>query len=114
MKKKYNFEYGSYEAGVEFEVDLEIFTEDHANETLSFFIWDYNKEENPIDEVMKKYACESIRIATVEDFNEKGVIDEFMNKEGYCKIDGSSGIKLTSVTAFDFESTFLMMEVEEV
>jgi len=109
MNKIYKFVYGIYEASAEFEVDHNIFTEDLAKCTLEFFTWNYNKENNPIDEVLIKYAMEVIKVATFNNFNIIGVIDYFNENEGFCKIDGSKGIKLFSVTEYKFEEEYLQL-----
>ena len=110
MKKRYSYNYNSYDATVSFEIDTEVFTEEVANATLEFFTWDYDKENNPIDEVLKKYALEAIRVATFNDFNEYGVISEFENKEGYCRLDGSNGIELVEITGYEFDEDSLFLE----
>ncbi|MCW3784909.1 hypothetical protein [Plebeiibacterium sediminum] len=114
MKKQYDFEYGSSEAFASFEVDTEIFTEKEAQSFLNFFVWSYDKEENPIDEAMRKYAISVIECATFEDWNTRGVIDEFNNKEGYYKVDGSEGITLKYVERYEFEEENLTIKVKEV
>ena len=114
MKKRYDFNLASYESMALFEVDLEKFTPEMAQATLDFFMWDYDKEADPVDEVMKKYAIEAMRISTINDCNELGVIDEFENKEGFAKIDGSDGITLISVTGFEFEERLLDVEITDL
>lgn len=111
MIKHYTFNYNIYEAEATFKVDTEKFTAEIANETLTFFTWDYDKEADPIDEVMKKYAMEAIRIATFNNYNEYGVKSEFNQLEGYCKVDGSMGVELMSVEGYDFDDDALSMEV---
>lgn len=111
MKKQYTFDYNKMEAEAIFEVDTEVFTDEHALATLEFFTWDYDEEADPVDEVMKKYALEAIKVATEENYNELGVIEEFDSFEGFCKIDGSAGIKLISVTAYRFDPDVLYMDV---
>lgn len=110
--KRYDFNYDMYEMEACFEVDTDKFTADHAKATLEFFTWNYDKEADPIDEVMKKYAIVAMNIATQEDYNEYGVISEFNDKEGFCKIDGSSGIKLISISGFEIEEHLLEMTIE--
>jgi len=109
--KHYTFNYNIYEAEACFKVDTEKFTEEMAKATLNFFTWDYDKEADPIDEVMKKYALEAIRVATFNDYNLHGVKDEFMSKEGFCKVDGSMGIELNKVQGYEFDVEELSMEV---
>ena len=109
--RNYTFNYNVYEAEACFKVDTEKFTEVMAKETLNFFTWDYDKDADPIDEVMKKYALEAIRIATFNGYNLFGVKDEFMNNEGFCKVDGSMGIELNVVQGYEFDVEALSMEV---
>lgn len=112
MKKRYSYNYNHYDATVSFEIDTEVFTEEIAKATLEFFTWDYDKENNPIDEVLKKYALQAIRVSTFNDFNEHGVISEFENMEGYCRLDGSNGIMLVEVTGYEFDENSLFLEDE--
>lgn len=103
MIKTYNFEYGFMdEASATFEVDTEKFTPKMANNVLSFFSWDYDKEADPIVEVMKKYAMTAIKIATSDNYSTYGVTDEFNDLEGYYPVNGSQGIKLTNCQQYEF------------
>lgn len=104
----YNFDYNDGEASVTFEVDKSIFTNEIANETLHFFDWFYDKDEDSIEEVMKKYAIEAIRVATINCCDVNGVIHEFMSHEGFAKLDGSIGIKLIQVEAYQFDENQLL------
>lgn len=113
MKKEYNFNYYLHKAAVCFVVDTEKFTEEMAKSTLTFFVWDYDDEADPVDEVMKKYAIEAIKIATFNNYNAYGVKSEFENNEGFCRVDGSYGITLTSVTAFEFEDSDLEVKITD-
>jgi hypothetical protein len=101
--KTFKFIYGCYEASANFKVDTDVFTNEHAKATLEFFTWDYDKDNDPITEVLKKYAMEAIRLATRYSFNIWGVISDFNNKEGFTKVDGSSGLTLMSVEGYDFD-----------
>ena len=112
MIKKYTFDYNTYEASASFIVDTDKFTNEHAKETLEFFSWDYNKDEDPIDEVMKKYAIEAIKIATFNGYNLFGVKSEFNNLEGFCKVDGTSGIELVEVSEYEFDDDSLDMSIK--
>lgn len=112
MLKQYNYEYGFAEATVSFQVDTDVFTAELANDTLTFFRWDYDKEADPVDEVMKKYAMEAIRQATFNSYNELGVIEAFNNNEGFGRLDGSIGITLLEVTGYGFDESQLTLESE--
>jgi hypothetical protein len=67
MIKHYTFDYNIYDAQATFKVDTEKFTPEMAQSTLDFFTWDndYDEEEDPVDEVMKKaermYSEEDLR-----------------------------------------------------
>lgn len=111
--KTFNFNYDCYEAGAVFEVDTDVFTSEHAKETLDFFDWYYNGNSDPITEVLKKYAMEAIRVATKYSFNSKGVISDFDNKEGFARVDGSLGITLLSVTGYEFDEDKLDYTVSD-
>ncbi len=111
MIKHYTFNYNFYEAEACFKVDTDKFTDEHAKATLEFFSWDYDKEANPIDEVMKKYAMQAIKIATFNGYNVFGVKEEFNDLEGFYKIDGSSGIELTVISEYEFDEDSLDMTV---
>lgn len=50
---------------------------------------------------LKMLARECFLIVTTTQYNLNGVIDEFVNREGWCRMDGSMGIKITSVDEFD-------------
>lgn len=111
MKKIYKFDYNSMEAFAEFTVDTEKFTADHARATLEFFTWKYDEEADPIDEVLKKYAMQAIKIATAKNYNEIGVIEDFKDMEGFGRLDGSIGIKLTHVQEYEFDEDLLDVEI---
>lgn len=109
MEVDYKFEYDYHEADVHFKVDTEKFTKEMAYDTLNFFTWDYDEDEDPIYEVMKKYAMEAIRIATFNNYNEFGVIDEFNDNEGFYRIDGSYGITLVQINGYEFDTDKLTL-----
>jgi hypothetical protein len=111
MIKTYEFNYSNHDAEACFEVNTDEFTPEHAKATLDFFIWDYDLEGDPIDEVMIKYALKAIKIATFENFNLNGVINEFYEAEGYCPVDGSSGILLKSVCGYEFNPLFMEVKI---
>lgn len=107
-KKIYSFNYDFNSAELAFEVDLEKFTELHAKETLEFFSWNYDKDGDPIDEVLKKYALEVLRIGG--DLNHSQIIF-YWNQEGFGPINGKIGIKLVDYRGIEFDSDNLEMEV---
>lgn len=112
-KKIYKFNYDFHKAEVSFEVDLEKFTPELANETLTFFLWDYDSDEDPIDEVMKKYAMAVIRFVSEVGFHSVESVKKDFNEEGFAQIDGSRGITLLRFEAFEFDEDDLEMEVHD-
>lgn len=113
MIKNYTFVYELHEAEVSFLLDTELFTKEMAKSNLDFFIWDYDKEADPIDEIMKKYAMKAI-IASSRGYmnNVYSIKQEFDNCEGFCKVDGSVGITLTSISAYEFNEDNLTMTIK--
>ena len=112
MIHKYKFNYDFYEAEAYIKVDTEKFKEDDAKLLLEFFSWDYNKEANPIDELMKKYALTAIKIATANNFNLFGIKNWFEEQEGFISVDGSQGVEITMVYPYEFDDEKMDMNVE--
>lgn len=111
-KLHYTFNYNSHEAEASFKVDTEKFTPEMANATLEFFTWNYDKDENPIDEVLKKYALKAIEFATYNNHNVFGVKCDFITAEGFCLVDGTQGIELITVEGYEFyEGSFEITKV---
>ncbi|MBI6121345.1 DUF2528 family protein [Salegentibacter maritimus] len=110
--KKYKYNYDNYTASVEFEVDLHLFGEKQAKQTLDFFSWDEEPDydNNLVDEVMLKYARMAIILATENNHNTRGVISDFNEQEGYYNVDGSFGIKLLYVEGVQIEARLLELE----
>lgn len=113
-KKRYNFNYDFYKAEVSFEVDLEVFTPELANETLTFFSWYYDHEADPIDEVMKKYAIRVLQFLAEGGLHSVNSIKNDFNEEGFGRIDGTIGITLLNYEEFEFDEDDLEMEVVDV
>lgn len=101
--KTFKFNYDNHEASATFKVDTSIFTDEHAKATLEFFLWNYDEENDPITEVMKKYAMEAIWMSTKYSYNLNGVISDFNNKEGFARVDGSVGVTLLAVESYNFD-----------
>jgi hypothetical protein len=101
--KTYKFSYDMHEADAVFVVDTEVFTPEMAKSTLEFFDWDYNPLNDPIKEVLKKYAMKAIILATKYSYNATGVIGCFDSEEGFARVDGSLGLTLSSVTGYSFD-----------
>ena len=107
---RYSYDYGMGEASCTFEVNTEKFTPELANMTLEFFDWYYDKDNDPIDEVMTKYALKAIRLATQNGHNEYGVMEDFKDAEGYGTVDGSIGITLVEVSEYEIQENRLEVE----
>jgi hypothetical protein len=100
---KYYFNYNCFDASAIFELDNEVFKEDQAQVLLDFFSWEYDEENDPIDELIELYAMKAIEVATAENYNTYGVISWFEIQEGFMQIDGSQGLKLVKIDAYEFQ-----------
>jgi hypothetical protein len=109
MIKNYKFVYGTDEAKVWFSIDTEVFTKEMAESNLEFFDWYYDKEADPIEEIIKKYAMKAIVASSMGGYmnNVYSIQQEFDNCEGFCKVDGSIGILLISISAYEFNEDYL-------
>lgn len=106
MIKLYKFNYDD-NASCEFEVNTDKFTKEKALDTLAFFSWNYDKDNDPVDEVMKKYAIlvfEKTSLYWFDQLQEK----EF---EGFYKMNGSEGILLKEVTDYEFNEDLLSVKI---
>ena len=65
---------------------------------------------------LKQLCHEVMTLVSAENLSARGVIEEMKDKEGWCPMDGSCGIKLLSVTAPDFsvQSDYEITELELV
>lgn len=111
MIKTYTFNYEIWDAKAVFEVDTEKFTPELANATLEFFYWDYDKDNDPIHEVMHKYAIRAIELATFNNHNTFGVTEDFKDEEGYGPVDGSIGLTLKEVEMYEFAESSLELTI---
>lgn len=107
MKMSYGIEYGP----TWWECTVEI---DHNDETLAniksmveFWMgWEDRLETNDGDYTktfLQQLAREICMIEVEFNYNLVGVTGEFNNREGWCKMDGSMGIKIVNVDDFEFE-----------
>jgi len=116
MKKKTNKIYVvDYDCGageVVFEIDFEVFKE-VAQETLDFFSWSYDKEECHVTEAVKKYAEACMRYAMQENTDSVPYIVAEFAQEGYCRVDGSCGILLTSIYYPEINDTLFDVTIKE-
>ena len=108
----YKFDYDSMEAEVKFKLNNETFDPKIAQEVLNFWTWDYDDEGDPTEEFMKKLALECIRVASMNNWNRYGVIQDFKSKEGWPKIDGTYGIELENIHQYEFREELLEMSIE--
>lgn len=114
MKVEYIFDYDNGEAEVIFQVDLKVFTKEVAQELLDFFIWDYDIEGDPVDEIISKMSIEALIEGSNNYLNKEGVISKFKNKEGFVKIDGSEGVLLTRFQGYEFDEDLLEVRIENL
>ena len=113
MIRHYLFEYNNGEAEVRLKVDTKKFSQQDACSLLEFFVWDYDKYADPIDELMKKYAMKAIIVATAENYDLYDVLSWFAEQEGFIPLDGSLGVTLVSVEEYTFDEDNLEMTVNE-
>ncbi len=67
---------------------------------------DYRLDINDGDVIktfVQQLAREIFLIAAANNFNKLGVIKEFVNREGWCMMDGSWGITIEDVDDLDFD-----------
>lgn len=97
-------------------VDRSIFTEQHAKATLDFFLWDYDDEEDPVTEVLKKYALQIMAVATEHNASSREEVMRIWARsiEGYGPIDGTIGIDLINVTPIDWHDHYFNLEIREL
>lgn len=112
MIKNYTFNYGNFEAKVVFSVDTEKFTYTMAEKALEIFIDINDCENNAIEQLLMMYALDVIKIASLDSDNLKYVITEFGLYEGFCKIDGSVGVELKSVSKYRFDEELLTLSLD--
>lgn len=111
MKNKYTLNYNYGDAEITFEVDRELFTAEKANIILEFFCWDYDKQADPVEEVLKKYALECFKRSARALFDPGEFLKkEFEDLEGYCKIDGSEGLELISIEQYEFNEDNIYLQ----
>jgi hypothetical protein len=117
--KNYQVEHRPTSGGIEVEIDLD-FTkkintpngeEDYTIEKLikdmvEFWTgWEDKLEDNTgdyLDTFLKQLCREVITITAHNNLNHLGVIDYMEGEEGWCRLDGSCGIKLINVWDSDF------------
>lgn len=101
MIRKYKIEYGFMDWECTLEINETIFTPELLKEALDFFVWDYDKTNNLYEEYAKKIAKQVILLSMT--WNEEGIIDEFIEMEGFPPLDGSMGVKLIRCDTFEFD-----------
>ena len=113
MKIRLRIDYDSGEATAFIDVDLEMFTEEMAKDTLDFFGWEYG--EDPRYESVKRHGIEAIFESTKSNLNTEGIIECFsINsvKEGFFPLDGKYGLTLINVDGYDLDES--LFEIKEV
>ncbi len=110
--KKYTFNYDLDKAEVVFKVDTDKFKPTDAKLLLEFYTWDYDKEECPILELLKKYALIVIEVSSSENLSLFGVKQNFKHSEGLSDIDGSVGLELVSLESFEFSEDDLKVDIK--
>lgn len=110
MKRTYLFDYDCGEASATFVVDTEKFTSEMAKETLEFYVWDYDKEADPVTEALRKYARQAIIFATGSTGGVPYVVDKWAFLEGFHPID-TDIITLIEVSGYEFDEEKLEMKI---
>lgn len=78
--------------------------------------WESDVEENEGDYTktfLQSLAIECYRIIVSNNYNTFGVISEFDDKEGWCKMDGSFGIKIIDCDDVNFSNSSFEVKVEK-
>ena len=114
--KIYNYTYniGSYGFGnpkIELKVDSKKYTSVIAESFLDNYTEYINRDNEPLDEAIKKIALECVKTATKGELGLEEVIEEFEEKEYYPSLDGSMGIELINIDYIDFDEDNLELEV---
>lgn len=110
-KKIYKFDYDFGKAEVSLEVDLDNFTPEHAQATLTFFTWDFDEDNDPIAEVMKKYALAVLQYSIDYGISSTEILKRDFDLEGFGSINGKIGITLLDFEPFGLNDSDLEMEV---
>lgn len=111
MIKTYKFQY-DYWCNIIFEVDTDKYTEELALATLEFFYWSWNNQNDPIIEVLKKISIQCLSLS-LDEYNTYGIKEEFDNKEGFPKLDGSDGLTLVRIDDFELNEDNLSLKIIE-
>lgn len=114
--KKYSIDY-DWKAEVEIEINDELCTEDQLNEINTFWSGSEDRLADAggvlLNAVLVLLAKTALHIQLDHDYNLRGVVDAFnwdakfgeCGIEGWPKMDGTSGIKITGISEFRFESS---------
>lgn len=106
--KQYKFTYDSWQ-DIVFEVDLDIFKKEDAKKMLDF-AWEYDNTVDPIEELLRKTAIVCLREASYHsNTSVKGIISLLENDGGITHLDGSCGITLVCVDAYEFDEYDLVL-----
>lgn len=114
--EKLVYTYGFLDGRVELTLNRELFTEDLAKSVLEAHLESetFNDSEDVVLNACKKIAYHVFWVASTQNHNTNGVIENTDLCEGYPCLDGSIGITLEYVEGFRFDPfDFNLEEVEE-
>lgn len=112
-KRTYEFDYQCGDASCVIEVDTEIFTEEIANQVLSFFDWEWDNEGELITEAVKKYALRIFQLSAGKNYSLKGLISQFNDQEGFAPFGKMYGIQLKDFEKYEFAEYCMDFEMME-
>lgn len=123
MKKKYYVEHTGAYGSITVEIDHGFVDKDGndinaiIDTMLEFWIGSQKRiDENDGDKIKTflKQLCEkTMRLVTSENLSMRGLLEEFEEAEGWCKMDGSKGIEIVDFEEPDFTTEYLY-EVKEL
>lgn len=99
MKRQYTIDHFETASTLVIEIDTDFLQIGKTIVELVEFWTGYQErldenEGNHLHTFLKQITEQCIRVAATYNYNEKGLIDYFAEAEGYCKMDGSNGIKI--------------------
>ena len=108
MKNNYKISHPYLDFSIEVEIDHSEKVDEYIKQMVQFWTdWEYNLEQEEGDytkSFLKQLFDEIFGIQANRNHSTNGIISEFKNKEGYCPLEGSYGIKLIHVDTFNLES----------
>ncbi len=107
-KKTYTVTYipQDWDCTVEIEDEVNgVATLDLIKQMVEFWTdWESLLDDNDGDYTrafLQQLARQAFLICVGENYNTYGIVEEFNDLEGWCKMDGSQGIKITNTDDFD-------------